>query len=162
MWDTEAQFVLVNFTTKKVSAVYKLMPEAFFTCCSHYSGNEACSDRESGSKVEKKRKLLQREKSDAHHHGHPDRFCCHVDAVQRDGAHHHVLLHLHPQLAVDHRLLAVLHQQHRQPSLLRPLQHHLQEYLQAPASVPVQEHPWAMREQMMELKLCLMKENHPN
>lgn len=90
--------------------------------------------------VEKKGHLLAGEEGHAHHHGHPGGVRGHLDAVQRDGADQHLLLHLHPKLAVDHRLLALLHQQHHQPSLLRPVQHHLQEHLQAPAPVPVQEH----------------------
>jgi len=97
-------------------------------------------------KVEKEGDFLQGEKGDPHHHGHLGCFCCHMDAIQRDGPDQHLLFDLHPKLPLDHRLLAVLHQQHHQPSLLRSLQRHLQKHLQAPAPVPVQEHPYgAMR-----------------
>ncbi|XP_051911392.1 muscarinic acetylcholine receptor M2a isoform X2 [Hippocampus zosterae] len=47
---------------------------------------------------------------------------------------------LHPQHGVDAGLLAVLHQQHHQPGLLRPVQRHLQKDLQALTALPVQEH----------------------
>ena len=63
-----------------------------------------------------------------------------VDALSRHGAPQHFLLQLRPQRVVDHWLLALLHQQHDQPSLLRPLQRHLQKDLQTPAALPVQEH----------------------
>lgn len=107
--------------------------------CSDFPGNKA----ERCSKVEKERHFFQGEKGDTHHHGHPGCFCCHMDSVQCDGLDQHLLFSLHPKLSLDHRLLALLHQQHHQPGMLRPLQRHLQKHLQAPAAVSVQEHTYS-------------------
>ncbi|XP_054632995.1 muscarinic acetylcholine receptor M2-like isoform X3 [Dunckerocampus dactyliophorus] len=95
---------------------------------------------ERSGQVAKEKHVLPGEEGDSHDNGHPGRLRGHVDTIQRDGAHQHLLFCLHPQLSVDNRLLAVLHQQHHQPGLLCPVQHHLQKHLQAPAAVPVQEH----------------------
>ena len=92
-----------------------------------------------GGQVLQEVHFLPGEEGDADHHGHSGGVRGHLDAIQRHGPHQHLLFHLHPQLSMDNRLLAVLHQQYHQPSLLRPVQHHLQEHLQAPAYLPVQE-----------------------
>lgn len=117
-------------------SVMKTVNENFLF--SHFSDNKA----ECCGKVEEEKLFLQGEKGYTHHHGHPGCFRCHMDTVQRDGPDQHFLFRLHPKLPLDHRLLALLHQQHRQPSLLRPVQPHLQKHFQAPPSVPVQEHTY--------------------
>ncbi len=84
-----------------------------------------------------------------------------MDALQCHGAHQHVLLDLYSKHDVDLWLLALLHKQHSEPSLLCPVQRHLQEHLQTAADMQIQE--YSCYQKILRLcgkALCTYKQFH--